>query len=67
MLDPGLLATLSLTSAHVLTDSPDLVDLYYKSKSVILLVGSLYAEATEAVKLQAALSASSAKIIWILN
>jgi hypothetical protein len=37
------------------------------SKSVILLVDSLYAEAIEAVKTRAALLASSSELIWILG
>jgi hypothetical protein len=37
------------------------------SESVILFVGSLYAEATEAVKSRAALSASTAELISILG
>jgi hypothetical protein len=37
-----------------------------RPKSVILLVDSLYAEATEAVKSRADLSASSSKLIFIL-
>jgi hypothetical protein len=36
------------------------------SESVILLVASLYAEAIEAVKSRAALSASSSELIWII-
>jgi hypothetical protein len=39
----------------------------FRSKSIILLVDNLDAEATEAVKLRAALSASSPKLIWILG
>jgi hypothetical protein len=46
MLDHRLLATLSLASAYVFADSADEV---YR-ESVILLVDSLYAEDTEAVK-----------------
>ena len=38
-----------------------------RSESVILLVDSLYAEAIEAVKSRAALSASSSELIWILG
>jgi hypothetical protein len=38
-----------------------------RSESVILLVDSLYAEAIEAVKSRAALSASSSEFIWILG
>jgi hypothetical protein len=38
-----------------------------RSESVILLVDSLYAEAIDAVKLWAPLSASSPKLIWILG
>jgi hypothetical protein len=37
------------------------------SKSVLLLVVILYAEATEEVKSRAALSASSSGLIWILG
>jgi hypothetical protein len=36
------------------------------SESVMLLPDSLYAEAIEAVKSRAALTASSFKLIWIL-
>jgi hypothetical protein len=36
-----------------------------RSKSVILLVENLYAEAVEAVKSQAALSASFFELVWI--
>jgi hypothetical protein len=39
--------------------------LLLRSKSVILLVDSLYAEAIEAVKSRATLWASSPKLIWI--
>jgi hypothetical protein len=38
-----------------------------KSESVILLVDSLYAEATETVKSRVALLASSSELIWILG
>jgi hypothetical protein len=37
------------------------------SEGVILLVGSLHAETIEAVKSQAALSASFSELIWILG
>jgi hypothetical protein len=37
------------------------------SESVIVLVESLYAEVTEAVKSRAALSASFSKLIWTLG
>jgi hypothetical protein len=39
----------------------------FKSVKVILLVDSLYAEAIEAVKARAALSASTPELIWILG
>jgi hypothetical protein len=38
-----------------------------RSRSVILLVDSLYAEAIEAEKLRAALSASTHNLIWLLG
>jgi hypothetical protein len=37
------------------------------SKSVILLVAILYAEAIDAVQSRAVLSASSSELIWILG
>jgi hypothetical protein len=54
MLGPRLLASVSLTSAYVLADSPDQAD-PYQGPSVIFLVDSLYAEAMEAVNFPAAL------------
>jgi hypothetical protein len=66
MLGPGLLATFSLTSAYVLANFRPGVSLL-KSKREILLVDSLYTEAIEAVKSQAALWASSPQLIWILS
>jgi hypothetical protein len=58
MLDPGLLAAVSLISVYVLSDAPGQVYRYLGPR-VILLVDSLYAKGIEAVKSRAALSASS--------
>jgi hypothetical protein len=57
MLDPGLIATVVLTSAYVLANFLGIYLL--RSEGVILLVDSLYAEAIETVKPRAALFASS--------
>jgi hypothetical protein len=56
-----------LTSDYVLSrlSRPDWS--LFRSEGVILLVDSLYAEAVEAVKARAALSASSFKLTWILG
>jgi hypothetical protein len=66
MLDPGLLATLSLTSLYVVADFRPSRSLF-RSECVVLFVNSLYAESVEAVKLRAALSASSSELICILD
>jgi hypothetical protein len=61
-----VLATVSLSSVDVSADPPDEIDrcLFL---SVILLVDSLYAESTGAVKSRAALSASIPELIRILG
>jgi hypothetical protein len=66
MLDSGLHAIVSLTSAYVLALTRRGRSLL-RSESVILLVDSLYAEAIETVKSQATLSASLSMLIWILG
>jgi hypothetical protein len=67
MLDPMLFATVSLTSAYVSADSPDQANHYLGPKVQFCFVDSLYTKAIEAVKSQAALSASSHKLTWILG
>jgi hypothetical protein len=62
MLDLGLFATVSLTFAYVLANFSDQVCLLMPER-VILLVAILCAEAIEAVKSRAALSASSSELI----
>jgi hypothetical protein len=62
MLDLGLLATVFIVSACVLT-----YDLIQEDHGYVLLMDSLYAKATEAVKSHTALWASSSKLISILG